>query len=545
LNRATVASLATVLFKSYFRASRSGRSSVFSNPNSIFYIDVSLFAGLFGLIWYFVPQAPSDIKALIVPIAAQAIVGFPVLLTSGVIISGILFELGSAGGLASSEAVNWLPVTPREYVISACISLDFAYSPILALGLGLIVPLALLLGFSYLLPSAIALSLVAFFIGAVIVEAIRSVTNRISTQVYGRSGRFGAVFRIVLLIVFFVVVQLAFQPTIIYSALTLIVSGVSLVWFVPMVWPTVALLAQLSSDLTRAGIFFALTLAFAYGLFELSSYLRSKYWSPVPITINISASPIYAPKGTSFLWLDPIAYSLALKDLRSLVRRKEMTRFLAIPVMLVVVLLIPAFTEGANSSLMAGPASFELGVISTILPIMLSSIAVGQEGGSIANIYMLPVTASELLMGKLFILWLISGIALVGVSTLFQLLYPFAWSQFAVIAVALAFILFIQGFIGLGAGVRHPNFTLGPRARYVTMWGFLVAMIAGFGSTILMFLPLILYFITPYIPAIGPGGSQTIYLVFALTVTIGVSLLALTRWYCVSGVKKFLADMTF
>ncbi len=544
MRRATVASLAAVLFKSYFRASRSGRRSSFSSPTLIYVIDALLFVSPFALVWYFVPGISSDIRALLVPVTAQAIVGFPVILTSAVILAGILFELGTASGLASSEAVNWLPVTPREYVVAACLSLDFAYSPFLALGLGLIIPLGLQLGFSSLIPSMIVLSFIAFFMGAAVVEVIRSVMNRISTTVYRKSGRFGAVFRIVLVIILFVASQLAFQPTILYMALTVIVNGVSLVWFIPMVWPTVALAAELSSDLVRTSIFFALTLAFAIGLFEASSFLRSRYWSPIPITISVASSAVYVPQGRSFLWLDPVAYSLALKDLRSLVRRKEMMRFLAIPVMLVVAFFLPTLYNDYGSSGIAAPLSlFLLGEVSTVLPIMLSSISLGQEGGSIANIYMLPISHSELIRGKLFIPWLISGIASAVVASLIQLLFPFAWGQFAVILVALAFIMFIQGFIGLGAGARYPNFSLGPRARYVTMTGFFIAFIAGLVSTALMFLSFAVYLVTPYFTSLGLGASEALLVVLALTASTGLVLLSLTRAYCVSGVKKFLSDM--
>ncbi len=546
MRRATVASLAAVLFKSYFRASRAGRRSNFSNPSSIFAIDALLFVPLFAAVWYLVPVVPSDIRALLVPIAAQAVVGFPVILTSAVILAGILFELGTASGLASSEAVNWLPVTPQEYVVAACLSLDFAYSPFLALGLGLIIPLAVQLGFSSVIPSMVVLSFVAFFMGAAIVEAIRSVMNRVSTTVYRKSGRLGAIFRIVLVIVLFVAFQLAFQPTILYLALSVIVKGVSLVWFVPMVWPSVAIEAQLSSDLVRASVFFALTLAFAFGLFEASSFLRSRYWSPVPVTVSVASSPVYVPQGRSFLWLDAVAFSLALKDLRSLVRRKEMIRFLAVPVMLVVVFFLPTVYNGYGSSGVASPVSLLLlGEVSTILPIMLSSISIGQEGGSIANIYMLPISSSELIMGKLFIPWVISGAASAAVVSLIQLLFPFAWSQLAVILVALAFIVFIQGFIGLGAGARYPNFSLGPRARYVTMMGFFIAFLAGLFSTALMFIPFAVYLVTPRFASLGLGAGDTMLVVLALTASTGVVLLSLTRAYCVSGVKKFLSDMAF
>ena len=75
----------------------------------------------------------------------------------------------------------------------------------------------------------------AFIWGAVIVEALRSVMNRISTTLYKKSGRLGIILRIVLVVVLLVAVQIAFNPYILYTALSGIVEGVNLVWFVPVI----------------------------------------------------------------------------------------------------------------------------------------------------------------------------------------------------------------------------------------------------------------------------------------------------------------------
>jgi len=100
------------------------------------------------------------------------------------------------------------------------------------LSLGAIIPLAINAGMTQLVPWLIALSLLSFLWGALIVEILRAVINRISTTVYRRTGRLGIVLRLTLLIVLFVAVQLAFNPYILYYVLAGIVSGISLAWFV-------------------------------------------------------------------------------------------------------------------------------------------------------------------------------------------------------------------------------------------------------------------------------------------------------------------------
>jgi hypothetical protein len=544
LNRDTVASLAGVLFKSYFRASRPGRKSFFSNPSVVLVIDVIIFAAPFALIWNVFPQIPPDILGFLRPLVAQAIIGLPVILTSSVILVGILFELGTAGGVASSEAVNWLPVSPREYVLASSLSVDFAYSLLYSGGLGVMIPLALRLGMAQVVAPLVILSTLSFFWGAVIVEAIRSVVNRLSSSVYRRSGRLGIILRLVLVIFFFVVMELAFQPSVLLYALSGIVYGVSLVWFIPMVWPSVALIAQLSSDATRTYIFLALSAAFSLLLFELSARLRSKYWSPVPVTINVTASTVYVPQGKSLLWLDPLGSAIASKDLRSLSRRKEMARFLAIPFIMVVVMILPFVTSGGDlHSIGFGVPLYLISLICTLLPIMLSSISIGQEGKSVVNYYMLPVSPGELVSGKLLmplILTAGAGLALIAVM---ELLTSIPAQFFAVILVALAFLALVECHIGLGVGLRYPDFSIGPRARYVTMIGFILSFLLGGLSTVAVMSPFLLYFLTPIFSHLGLGPWGLAAVMIIMTAAIGSVLVVLARHFCMTGARQFLSDM--
>ena len=544
MNWDTVESLATVLFKSYFRASRPGRRSFFSSPKSFAVIDLLAFAPAYVFFSWVVSIVPVELESLVDSITVSGIVSFPLILTSAVIFAGILFELGTVSGLGSSEAVNWLPLSPREYVVASCLSLDFAYSPLLALGLGIMFPLAVGMGYASVLPSLLVLSLVAVFLGAVVVEILRSVMNRISNEVYTRNRKLSSIGRIVAVVVLISAMDLAFQGQNMMFLLNAIVNGVSLAWFVPVVWPSVALVALLSSEPLKGYAFLGLSLAFAVSLFYLSAYLREKYWSPAPVTVEVASSPVYVPQGRSFLWLDQTAFALAMKDFRSLVRRREMARFLAIPVVVAVIFVADSLS-GAYGSDGIVVMLISLSTLSTILPIMLSSISIGQEGRSIANIYMLPITPTELGRGKLLFPVVISGLSVGAVLALLQALIPVPPGQLLIMSVALAFIILIQSYFGLGSGTRFPDFTLGPRARFMTGTGFFVTFVGGFVATLAVLAPFMFYLISPYLASLGLGEWGTVGLVVALTAGVGTVLLALSWLYCSSGLRRFLSDMEF
>ena len=540
----TVRSLASVLFKSYFRASRFGRRSRLSNPLVTVSLDMILFAIPFALLMYLLPLVPPELMSLVQTLAVQSLIVLPVILTSAVILAGILFELGQTSGLASSEAVNWLPVSPREYVVASSVSVVFTYSPLLFISLGVTIPLALSIGMLSVVPFFILVSVLAFIWGAVIVEALRSVMNRISTTLYKKSGRLGVILRIALVVVLLVAVQMAFNPYILYTALSGIVAGVNLAWFVPVIWPSVAVVSFLTSDVTRTTIFALLSVLFTFLIFEAATRLRGRYWSPVPVTIILSTSTVYVPQGKSFLWLDPVAFAVASKELRSLARRKEMARFLAIPVLLVVSSLLPVLTSGADPrTALSGVSLVLLAETSLILPMMLSSISIGQEGSSIANIYMLPISADELVLGKLFLPWIFSGVGILAIAFIMQFLAPVAAGQFMATLVAVAFNMIVQGFVGLGAGSRHPSFDVGPRARYLSFAGFMIAFVMGGLATVAILTPLILYEGTGFLTELGGGPTGSVLLTIILTAAVGTLLLVLTRYYCMRGVKKLFSSM--
>jgi hypothetical protein len=367
--------------------------------------------------------------------------------------------------------------------------------------------------------------------------------NRISSSIYKKSGKAGVILRVILVVILLVAVQTAFNPYILYVALSNIVSGVSLVWFVPVVWPSVAIVSFLAADALRATAFTLLSLVFTLVIFEVASRLRAKYWSPMPISINVSTSTVYVPQGRSMLWLDPVAFSVASKELRSLTRRREMTRFLAIPVMIVVASLLPVLTSGVRSgSSLSGVIFYLLAEASIILPIMLSSISIGQEGKSISNIYMLPISAKQLANGKLFLSWVMSGIGIMGIALLMQFLAPVPILTFLALLVTVFFTVLIEGYVGLGAGSRYPNFTIGPRARFITFTGFIIAFIIGLLAAAATFTPLILYQ-AGLLGTLGLGLYESAFITVAMTAVIGTVVLMLTRLYCLQGVKKLFSNM--
>jgi hypothetical protein len=543
-------------------------------------IDVAALAVPFVILYLIIlPQFSADVVVLnsTNSIVWQLLVGLPIALTSIVILSGILLELGHGSALSSSEAVNWLPLSPREYVAASALSMAATYSPFLAIGLGITLPISLRFSLMAVWFLEVSLSVLALFLGAFIVEALRAITNRVSSTVYRKSGKFGITLRLILVIMLLVLTQTAFNSYFLYRALSIIVRGVELVWFIPMLWPSVAVINLANFQILSAIIFSILSLIFTIIIFEISSYLRQRYWSPLPVTITIQSSSVgYTPhtikKGLFLFFLsrfgfEPVEIALALKEFRALLRRKELARFIAMPVILIISFFLPTLlAQSLPSSPSSSPPPLSLdnaGNASRILffeafvpfmvPLMFSTITIGQEGRSIVNLCMLPISAKQLIRGKLLSTWIISFAATIMTLIVFEIITPTgSFLTLAKTILSNIFVIIVESFIGLGVGSRYPDFSTGSKSRYVTFDGFLMGFLMGGAAAIAIFLPTIISNMMMNVSGIRETSDHASLLLLPMlssiiipiiaTIVIGSILIYLSYRYCKKGIDDLISN---
>ena len=349
--------------------------------------------------------------------------------------------------------------------------------------MGAALGLALQFGLIYAWIITVLMSFVGVLIGAFGLEALRAFTNRASSLLYKRSGRAVMILRLVVLIVVFVFFQLIFNPTIMLSLLGSIAGGVQGASYFPLVWPSLAVASFIEDNLLSASLYAFLTFLLCGFFFLACVRLRQAYWMPMPVSVKLSTAT-YAPSAgfLSRLGLNPTESAIVRKDFRSLSRRREMARFLAIPILIVASLLIPSLVSTSQS-----PAS-SLGIMFWFFPLIFgvtffalftSMISVGQEGSAVWNLYSSPLLPRELVRAKVtaniilslpiaITFWL--GITLLG-HTSFK-------SSLAILLVLAALIL-AESFVGLALGVKYPDFSETIRSRFIRLTGMLTGMLLG------------------------------------------------------------------
>ena len=116
MNPGKVYRIASVLVKSQLRSGRSGtRSSrLFGNPLTVIAVDFAVFAGSMGIVYLVlgaVGSFPSDMEAVVDAITLQVVTSLPAFVFLGVFLAAVLFEMGVSSKCASSEVVNWPPLS--------------------------------------------------------------------------------------------------------------------------------------------------------------------------------------------------------------------------------------------------------------------------------------------------------------------------------------------------------------------------------------------------------------------------------------------------
>src|SRR6266487_23527 len=482
---------ARILLVSRLRGTRRSfvTNSITSRPIIIGLIGVALFVMGLGFGWATISiltsssTSPSAIGQIVFTIFG----GIPIFLIGFFFSMGLLWELNASSESETTDAINWLPIPPAEYVLASMLSTSYTYSPLLAVALGYALPIGLLTGYTDAYILLVGVSLVAMFIGSVGVEILRSLLARASSAFSKIGGKAMIVMRILGVVLVLVFTQALFSGFLVVRIISTLVGDIAATVAVPVFWPTLSITSLLSSDLLAAGVYLTLSLGFFFLLAYIALSLRARFWITAPPSLHFSNSGTFS--GTSRLrWfgLSNLSVALFRRELRSATRRKEVVRLMAIPLILPVMVLFPVVFSPAPSStttppvaanpiLLAGPLLFGVGLGALFLGIT----SIGQEGGRLWNIGSLPVSARMIAKTKIMFTSIIAMIGLfLGLALAVLVFHLAILDAFVFSGLGLSVVL-AESSLGIAVGSRYADFSEGPRPRFVTIAGSIIGSIVG------------------------------------------------------------------
>ncbi len=521
---------------------RSGRSladprSLLSRPVILGVIDALVFLGTFLFAHFGLqglgPSPPPELWAL----AAQLLVILPILAVGVVLVAGIMFEFSTGSRFSVSDTVNWLPVTPREYVAASSLAVAVVYSPPVAFVLGATGGLALGLGMGPTFFLAAALCLVALFEGGTLIEILRATTQRAATALSGRRGRVTLVLRALLFLLVFLVLELSFNPVLFLGLLDVISGVTSAAAFVPFLWSTEALVYSLSGNAVATGLFALAQLLFVVFLLYVAAEVRLRLWAPAPAEVRLEAHAFGQGHGTlARMGLSGPETSLLWKDLVGLTRRREMLPLVVTPLVLALVGLLQAGTSAAAGS--SGTITSWWGpFVSGFFTLMLSTTSLGQERRAIQTLFAYPLSGRNLFRAKVAECLLLGSILGVGLDIAVVAIYrPLASVDAFLFLTTFAAIL-LGTFIGLAVATRYSDFQERPRPQYVRPWAMILSMLGGTGLIFGMVIPGLTWAYSPELwapGAVAQGGFS-----------LGVAVVSIPLLFVLArqGADRFLDEL--
>ena len=547
MNPRKIREITSVLVKSQLRSSRSGAlgARLFSNPLVVFVLDVVVFVIAGGLVYailWALGTLPPDMANLVNTLTLQGVTSLPALIAPFILVAAVLFELSVSSKFASSDVVNWLPVSQTDYVTASVLSVSYMYSFLPALALGAILPLATRTGLLYAWGMAAVLSVISLFAMGALVEIMRAAINRVSSLVYGKAGRGTIVIRLVITVVVILVVELGFNPTILSGLIGSFTGVVSAAFYVPFFWPSVSISYFVQGAPLLAVAFFGLSTLFTLLVLLAAVKVRARYWSPVPVTIEVTGAK-YEPHA-GFLQtagLSAAEAAMVRKDLKGYTRRRELIPQLALPVVFVALLVVQQLSMPSSGSNGAAANVYPFWLIGGIMAIIVAASSVGQEGKAILNVYASPVGPRAFFRAKFLVA------SIFGWTTVFALLVAssiLASTSLEVFLASLAVSLLVAvecTLFGLAVATRFPDLQERPRPRFVRPMGLLVAMVVGVVSAFVTALPLVLW---PFMGSYLEGVGLSFWTAVAGGLAFGVVISFVAYRLAISGATKFLAEIS-
>jgi hypothetical protein len=424
--------------------------------------------------------------------------GVPIFLIGFFFTMGLLWELNASSESESADSINWLPISPSEYVFASTLSTTYTYSPLVLVTVGYSLPIGILTGNTSSFLVLVVASILAAFIGSVTVEILRSLLARASTAFNKLGGRLMILLRILGIILILLFTQTLFSGFLIIRIINSVSSANAATILVPLLWPTLSITSILRSNLLSSIYFLLLSLGFLAVLTSSALALRAKFWVSTPPSLHFSnAGTISGVSRLRKIGVSVLSLALVRREIRSATRRKEMVRLMAIPIILPVMISFPAlFSPAPTTSVASGlisplflavPLLFGVGLGT----LFLGMTSIGQEGKRLWNLSSLPLEAEAVVTSKILFTSLISTIGLVlglGLTVLFFQISIIDALTFIGVGIAL---VLAEASLGVAIGSRYPDFSDGPRPRFVTIIGSIIGAFLGVVVMLLMSLPLL------------------------------------------------------
>lgn len=545
MNLKTALRLAKVIALSSTRSGRARSQTprgFAKSPTLNLFLSVVIFA-LVCLLTLSLVGVPGMDAPFLTLLYTQVTIFLPSFMTFLSMMYSFMFEFSQSSSAASTDMVNWLPITAGEFVLGSSLTTMYFISPIASAFLGASFALAIVTGMFSLWVLSSLLGVLGCFLGAFGLETVRALLNRTTSALSRRGGQSVLIIRMLLSVLLFAAFYVITNVNVLTKIVGWFAGSIRGAWIVPLLWPSLAIISHIQRAPLGTLAYSILSLLLTSSFFWLGVVLRARYWAPVPVSIRLQpVKESVRGKGLlGGLGFTSAEAALIRKDLRSLVRRREMVRLLALPVML---FLMAVINNGPN--VLWDPASsfmkklgflIQMGMGVMFFAAYVALSAIGQEGKSFGNLQMAPLGAPNMTRAKAAAALLPSMAGFAVIMALYLTFVRGEWGTTMAIA-AVGFSLLVEAsLLGVAVGSRFPDFREVPTARFVTFEGTILGLIAIGLASLVTIAPL-------YLSDVALSGVLSLPAATAVTLAIASTISYLGYRAAVSGIEGLFLDAT-
>ncbi len=492
--------------------------------------------GLGGGIFYNAVPDP-EVKTLFYESARLLFLSFPTMVLLYSLIFTTMSQIQRMGVRFSIQLPYWLPITWEEHTLASTIAHLIG------------VPLASIILFSsaiatvsiYLQTTPLAVltifaMLASAFLASTTTEIFRVMQTRLTGAVYKTSGKAAIWVRFLgslLFLMIFYVVWFALTPGGGSIALIEMVAGAQeAIWFIPYVWLGMALASFMSGMLAQTVIFSLATLLFILVLFYVAVKLNARFGLYEPPAITVSRG-VYVPKASLLgkFGFSSLEAAVIRKDFKAFTRRRELMYVFIMPLVFILVPFMQ-YLGVYGTPVAPGGSRFLFAWIllapGAVMALMLGTIIIGEEGGSVWLFFSSPLTARSLVKCKYAFVIIFSCIVTLVCGAIGILIARPSPDITIALIIESVLLIFALGAVSLGAGIKGADFTEVPRPRMVRPLTVLVYGLLCMVLALAILSPLIPYAVTMMNL---PVSLPKINLYIAISISAGIALVATFVFY--------------
>ncbi len=528
------------------------------------YVGACILGSLIGWLAgsFYVGISDSQLRDLVLQGAVSFFISFPTI----ALLYGLVFtqmsQFQRIGAKVSVQPLYWFPITWEEHTLASIIAN--------ILGIPMIVTVFIVSGitmasiFIGLIPMAL-LTVFALIVSVLIASATTEISKVLQVRVSGAitkaAGRAAIWVRLVGSILFFIAFYAIYFS--IYSQanplalLEMVTSGQKTLWFIPYVWPGIALSYLAGGLVLETAIFSVASIAFICFLFLAAAKLNIKYGLYEMPSIRISRG-VYVPRAGFLrrLGFSPLEAAVMRKDFKAFTRRLELAYIFLLPVISGIMPILTTMRSAAEAPGAPAPHvlnSFVFAYLAllpgTIMAIMLGCLMIGMEGEPIWYVYSSPITASSLVKAKYSFAMLFS----LAVTLICVIIAGSVWTPSVKLTMSCSmeavFLIFSLSMVSLSFGIRGAEFRELPRPRMIRPAWALINGLVCIALALAIVSPVIPYALDFFFQNIQGRVSISLpipeaYLYIALPIS-GIIASALTYAFyrvALKNAEKFLAN---